>query len=75
MTTKQFREWIISLPEEFDEYEVILRTVITSEKLTNDTQYTVHDQGIVGAGIDLDNNECFVCLLDTYLQLNNQTEI
>ncbi len=75
MNTKELRDWLMSLPEQFDEYEVILRTVISSENLTDDTKYTVHDQGIVGAGIDLDNNECFVCLLDTYLQLNNQTEI
>jgi hypothetical protein len=62
MKVKNIREWVNSLPEEFDEYNMVYRKINKSE---DDGNIYVFDMPIVSASVDEENKEMCVSDDDT----------
>lgn len=57
MTVKEFKKWAASLPEKFDDYELMFREF---REIKNSENISAKDIPIIGVVIDSENKEaCF----------------
>jgi len=64
MNRKQTIEWLQSMPEEFDEFELIFREVKKDPE--NEKQLICHDTPIVAGSVDKETKEICLFELDSY---------
>jgi len=58
MKIKHLREWLESLPHEYDDYDMVFRNVIESQAAEN---WLVHDNPIDACSIDKETAEAYFC--------------
>lgn len=68
MKIKELREWINTLPETFDDYEVVKRRV--EKDLQTEGNLIAHDTSVVSVGVDEEHQELCMYDEDSYNLIN-----
>jgi len=58
MKIKQLREWVNTIPQEFDETDLVFRKIMPKDS----ENWLAKDKSIAACGIDAGNNKAYFCM-------------
>ena len=58
MKIKDLKVWLDTLPQKFDEYDLVFRKIVGKD---NNDYMVAKDNSIDACGIDIGNNEAYLC--------------
>lgn len=67
MKIRHLREWLETLPQELDEYELVFRKIVPGD----DENWLALDKSITACGIDDGSKEAYFCDESSYKVMKN----
>ena len=71
MKIKHLRKWLSILPTDYDEFDLVYRTIVEVDQ-TNEDSFVVKDELISSCGIDDDNSESYFTNEESHIKIKNQ---